>query len=90
MRKQKRTWEKINTKSVKGNKINIDFVGKLKGEAFSGSKGKDVSVILGEKQMIPDFEKALFGLKSGDTKSFKVKFPKDYHSDEKSGKKVDY
>ena len=90
LRKQKRTWKKINTKSVEGNQINIDFVGKLNGEKFNGGEGKDVNVILGEKQMIPDFEKALFGLKSGDTKSFKVKFPKDYHSDELSGKKVDF
>ena len=82
--------EKINTKSVEGNQINIDFVGKLNGEKFDGGEGKAVNVILGEKQMIPDFEKALFGLKSGDTKSFKVKFPKDYHSDELSEKKVDF
>ena len=90
LRKQKRTWKKINSKSVEGNQINIDFVGKLNGETFNGGEGKDVNVILGEKQMIPDFEKALFGLKSGDTKSFKVKFPKNYHSDELSGKKVDF
>ncbi len=90
LRKQKRTWKKINTKSVEGNQINIDFAGKLKGETFSGGEGKDVDVVLGEKQMIPDFEKALFGLKPGDTKSFRVKFPEDYHSDELSGKKVDF
>ena len=90
LRKQKRTWKKINTKSVEGNQINIDFVGKLNGEIFKGGEGKDVNVVLGEKQMIPDFEKALFGLKSGEKKSFKVTFPKDYHSDELSGKKVDF
>ena len=90
LRKQKRTWKKITTKSVEGNQINIDFVGKLNGEIFKGGEGKDVNVVLGEKQMIPDFEKALFGLKSGEKKSFKVTFPKDYHSDELSGKKVDF
>ena len=90
LRKQKRTWEKITTKSVEGNQINIDFAGKLKGESFNGGEGKDVNVVLGEKQMIPEFENALYGLKSGDTKSFKVKFPKDYHSQELSEKKVDF
>tara|TARA_B100000925_G_scaffold275598_1_gene242006 strand:- start:1462 stop:2745 length:1284 start_codon:yes stop_codon:yes gene_type:complete len=90
LRKQKRTWKKITTKSVEGNQINIDFVGKLKGESFNGGEGKDVNVVLGEKQMIPEFEKALYGLKTGDTKSFKVKFPGDYHSEELSGKKVDF
>ena len=90
LRKQKRTWKKINNKSTEGNQINIDFAGKLNGEIFEGGEGKAVNVILGEKQMIPDFEKALYGLKIGDNKSFKVKFPRDYHSKDLSGKRVDF
>lgn len=90
LRKQKRTWKKINKKSTEGNQINIDFAGKLNGEIFEGGEGKAVNVILGEKQMIPDFEKALYGLKIGDNKSFKVKFPRDYHSKDLSGKRVDF
>ena len=90
LRKQKRTWKKIDTESIEGNQINIDFIGKLDGEIFEGGEGKALNVVLGEKQMIPDFEKALFGLKSGDKKSFRVKFPKDYHSEELSGKIVDF
>jgi trigger factor len=90
LRKQKRTWKKIDTKSIEGNQINIDFIGNLNGEIFEGGEGKAVNVVLGEKQMIPEFEKALYGLKTGDKKSFKVKFPNDYHSKELSGKKVDF
>ena len=90
LRKQKRTWKKIDMKSKEGNQINIDFIGKLNGEIFKGGEGKAVNVILGENQMLPDFEKALFGLKPGDMKSFKMKFPKDYHSEELSGKKVNF
>ncbi len=40
--------------------------------------------------MLPDFEKALFGLKAGDEKSFKVKFPKDYHEQALASKKVNF
>jgi trigger factor len=40
--------------------------------------------------MLPDFEKALHGVKAGDEKTFKVKFPKDYHAEELSGKKVEF
>ena len=90
LRKQKRTWKKIDTKSIESNQINIDFIGNLNGEIFEGGEGKAVNVVLGEKQMIPEFEKALYGLKTGDKKSFKVKFPNDYHSKELSGKKVDF
>ena len=90
LRKQKRSWKRIESKSVEGDQINIDFKGKLNGKKFPGSDGDSVNVILGENQMIPDFERALYGLKEGDEKSFKVKFPKDYHSSDLSGKKVDF
>ena len=46
--------------------------------------------MLGEGQMLPDFEKALYGLTAGDETTFKVKFPKDYHAEELQGQKVDF
>ena len=90
LRKQKREWSKVSSKSKKGNQVNINFIGKLNGELFEGGEGKDVPVVLGEGQMIPEFEKALFGLKGNEKKSIKVKFPKEYHSKELANKKVDF
>ena len=46
--------------------------------------------MLGSGQMLPDFEKALYGVKAGEEKTFKVKFPKDYQAEELQGKKVDF
>ena len=82
LRKQKATWEEVDRKSADGDKVVVDFNGTLKGEEFEGGKGTEVPVVLGQGQMLPDFEKALFGIKAGDEKSFKVKFPKDYHAEE--------
>ena len=90
LRKQKATWEAVERDSAEGDRVVVDFVGTLKGEAFEGGSGNEVPVVLGEGQMLPDFEKALFGIKAGDEKSFKVKFPKDYHSENLAGKKVDF
>jgi trigger factor len=90
LRKQKATWEEVDRKSDDGDKVVVDFNGTLKGEEFEGGKGTEVPVILGQGQMLPDFEKALFGIKAGDEKTFKVKFPKDYHAEELKGKKVDF
>ncbi len=90
LRKQKREWKKVSSKSKKGNQVNINFIGKLNGELFEGGEGKDVPVVLGEGQMIPEFEKALFGLKASEKKSIKVKFPKEYHSTDLANKKVDF
>jgi len=90
LRKQKASWETVQRKSADGDRVVVDFTGTLKGEAFDGGTGTEVPVVLGEGQMLPDFEKALFGIKAGDEKSFKVKFPKEYHAEELAGKKVDF
>ena len=90
LRKQKRSWRQTDKKSSEGYQVNIDFKGTLNGELIKGGEGSNVPVVLGEGQMLPDFEKALYGLKAGEDKSFKVKFPKKYHSEELAGKKVDF
>jgi trigger factor len=90
LRRQKATWKTVERESAKGDRVTVDFEGKLKGEAFPGGTGKEVPVVLGEGQMLPDFEKALFGVKADEEKSFKVKFPKEYHAKDLAGKKVDF
>ncbi len=90
LRKQKATWEEAERASAEGDRVVVDFDGSLKGEAITGGQGKEVPIVLGEGQMLPDFEKALFGIKAGEEKSFKVKFPKDYQAEELAGKKIDF
>lgn len=90
LRRQKATWEEVDRKSAEGDRVVVDFEGTLKGEPIAGGKGTETAVVLGEGQMLPDFEKALYGIQAGDEKSFKVKFPKDYQAEELQGKKVDF
>ncbi|MCH8944687.1 MAG: trigger factor [Proteobacteria bacterium] len=90
LQKQKATWEVVDRKSGEGDRVVIDFVGKLKGEVFPGGEGKDYQIVIGAGQMLADFEKGLEGMQAGDEKTFKVKFPKDYHAEELAGKKADF
>ena len=90
LRKQKATWTEVDRASAKGDRVVVDFEGTLKGEPIEGGQGKEVPVILGQGQMLGDFEKGLTGIKAGDEKTFKVKFPKDYHAEDLKGKKVDF
>jgi len=90
LRKQKATWEAVDRKSAEGDRVTIDFVGKLKGEVFPGGEGKDYPVVLGAGQMLPDFEKGLVGVMADDETTFKVKFPKEYHSDDLAGKAAEF
>lgn len=90
LRKQKAVWSSVDREGKEGDRVVVDFDGRLKGEPVKGGQGKQVPVDLGEGRMLPDFEKALFGLSAGDEKSFKVKFPKDYHDEALASKKVDF
>ena len=90
LRKQKASWETVDRKSKDGDRVIVDFAGELDGEAFQGGQGTEIPVVLGEGQMLPDFEKGLTGIKAGDEKAFKVKFPKDYHAEDLAGQKADF
>jgi trigger factor len=90
LRKQKASWEEVARKSADGDRVVIDFVGKMKGEVFPGGEGKEYPVVLGAGQMLPDFEKGLLGVKAGEETAFKVKFPKDYHAEDLAGNKADF
>ncbi len=90
LRKQKSTWKTVERESREGDRVVVDFDGNLKGEQIEGGKGNEVPVVLGQGQMLPDFEKALFGVKADEEKSFKVKFPKDYQAEDLANKKVNF
>jgi trigger factor len=90
LRKQKATWKTVERASKEGDRVVVDFDGQLKGEPIEGGKGSEVPVVLGQGQMLPDFEKGLTGVKADDETTFKVKFPKDYHAEALANKKVDF
>lgn len=90
LRRQKASWEPVERASAVGDRVIVDFDGTLKGEPVTGGKGSEVRVQLGAGNMLPDFEKGLTGAVAGEEKSFKVKFPKDYHAEDLAGKKVDF
>ncbi len=90
LRHQRATWTEVERKSKTGDRVVVDFSGKLDGEVFDGGTGSEVPVHLGQGQMLPDFEKGLIGMQPGEEKSIKVKFPKDYPAEELAGKKADF
>lgn len=72
----------------KGDWVIIDFVGNIEGKPFKDNEAKNFSLEIGSKTLIGDFEDQLIGLKKGEEKETKVKFPKDYHNKELAGKEV--
>src|SRR5207253_2728685 len=68
----------------------LDFVGKIDGVEFPGGKADDFAFVLGEGRMLPEFEQAALGLKVGESKTFPLAFPEDYHGKEVAGKTAEF
>jgi trigger factor len=90
LRKQRAVFKKADRAAKNDDQVRIDFTGKLDGTVFEGGEAKDFTVMLGSGRMLPDFEKAIVGMKAGETKSFDMTFPADYHGKEVAGKQVTF
>ncbi|MCM5679794.1 trigger factor [Schlegelella sp. S2-27] len=92
LRKQRRTFGQrpAAEAATDGDRVTIDFEGKIDGEAFAGGKAEDFQFILGEGRMLEEFEKAVRGMKAGESKTFPLKFPEDYHGKDVAGKEADF
>ncbi|WP_068454634.1 trigger factor [Aedoeadaptatus pacaensis] len=69
-----------------GDKVNIDFEGKVDGVAFDGGTAEDQELELGSGSFIPGFEEGIVGHEVGEAFDIEVSFPEDYHSEELKGK----
>jgi len=76
--------------ALNGDRVTIDFVGKIDGVEFAGGKADNFSFVLGEGRMLADFEKATIGLKVGESRTFPLDFPEDYHGKDVAGKTAEF
>ncbi len=92
LRKQRRTFAQrgLDGAAQDGDRVTIDFEGKIDGEPFQGGKAEDFQFLLGEGQMLKEFEDAVRGMKSGESKTFPLSFPADYHGKDVAGKQSDF
>ena len=90
LRKQRAVFEPANRAAANEDQVRMDFSGKLDGVVFEGGEAKGFALVLGAGRMLPDFEKAIIGMKAGETKSFDMTFPEDYHGKDVAGKKVTF
>ncbi len=86
LRKQRVTFVPAERAAQEGDRMTVDFEGRIAGEVFQGGKAAAFPFVLGEKRMLPEFEKNALGLKAGDSKSFDIAFPEDYHGKDVAGK----
>jgi len=92
LRKQRRTFaQRPQDAAVQaGDRVTVDFEGKIDGEPFSGGKADDFQFMVGEGQMLKEFDESVRGMKTGESKTFPLAFPADYHGKDVAGKTADF
>ncbi|MCA1938597.1 MAG: trigger factor [Dechloromonas sp.] len=90
LRKQRVRYDSADRGAAKEDRVVIDFTGKKDGVAFQGGSATDYPFVLGQGMMLPDFENAVEGAKAGESKTFDLTFPEDYHAKDLAGQTVQF
>ena len=92
LRKQRRTFAQraMDAAAQDNDRVTVDFEGKIDGEPFPGGKAEAFQFLVGEGQMLKEFEDAVRGMKSGESKTFPLAFPAEYHGKDVAGKTADF
>ena len=90
LRRQQGTFVEADKAAEDGDRVTVDFVGRIDDVAFDGGSGENVNFIIGNGQMLPDFEQGLRGGKAGEERAFDVHFPEDYHGKDVAGKTAQF
>ena len=77
-------------KAENGDRVTIDFTGKMEGVPFEGGTGGDVALNLGSGTFIPGFEDQLVGVAAGDKRAVNVTFPQSYPAAHRAGKNAEF
>lgn len=86
LRKQRVQYHAVARAARAGDRVHVDYQGRIGGEPFPGGEARDFPVILGEGRTLKDFEGNLVGMQAGESKTFEVSFPADYFAKELAGK----
>jgi trigger factor len=90
LRKQRTKFVAANRPARDGDKLTVDFQGTIDGAPFDGGKAENFIFALGEGRMLPEFETAARGMSAGESKSFSLRFPDDYHGKDVAGKQAQF
>jgi trigger factor len=86
LREQRKRWEGLERPAATGDRLTVDFEGRVDGEPFEGGKADGAKIEIGAGRFIPGFEDQLVGAEPGDERSIEVTFPEDYPKAELAGK----
>ncbi len=90
LRKQRTRFVAAERAAKEGDRLTVDFEGTIDGEPFQGGKAENFVFGIDDGRMLPEFNSAARGMAPGETKTFELTFPADYHGKEVAGKKASF
>ncbi|HWN29823.1 MAG TPA: trigger factor, partial [Burkholderiales bacterium] len=90
LRKRHTSYHAVEREAEERDQVTLDFRGTIAGGEFAGGQGKDLVLVLGERRLLPEFEKQIAGMRASETKAFELTFPEDYHGKEVAGKTASF
>jgi trigger factor len=90
LRKQRTRFAAAARAARDGDRLMVDFEGRLDGQPFDGGSASGFQFLLGEGRMLPEFETAARGMTAGESKAFTLKFPDDYHGKAVAGREASF
>jgi trigger factor len=90
MREQRPDFIEVQRPAQDGDRVTLDFVGRIDGEVFPGGKADGFQVVIGAHRVLPEFEQALLGMSAGDARSIPAQFPAAYGAAAVAGKMAEF
>ncbi len=88
--KQRVSYEPVKRAAKKEDRVNVSLTASIDGQQVESTGDKGIDLILGEPNRIATFDEELIGGKTGESKTFEIKYPKDHNPEQLAGKKVSY
>jgi trigger factor len=90
MRAQRPVFTPVERAAQEGDRVALDFEGRIDGEVFPGGKGEGMAVTIGAHRVLPEIEQALVGMAVGSSKTIAAQFPADYGAKAVAGKSAEF
>ena len=90
LRQQQMKYAHVERPAAAGDRVTVDFEGSIDAVPFSGGKGENVPIVLGENRMLPQLEQGLIGAAPGTQRYVEVDFPPDYRAADLAGKRASF
>jgi trigger factor len=90
MRAQKPIFTQVERAALEGDRVTIDYEGRIDGALFPGGKGDGMQVLIGAHRILPEIEQALVGMTVEATKTIPARFPDDYGAASVAGKQAEF